>query len=83
MTALKFLSTIAAVMGLGWVTSAPGQTVPVMEVIAEPTVRTREMGGVPLPSKDELEKMHRSQLHPACEQRQDDARGCREGTAAP
>lgn len=57
----RFLTATAAAIWLSWVTPAPGQTVPVMEVIAEPTVMTREMGGVPLPSKDELEKMHRSQ----------------------
>ena len=61
MKALRFLATTTAMTGLGWLTLAPGQTVNVLEVIAKPTVSTREMGGVPLPSKDELEKMHRSQ----------------------
>ena len=61
MKALRFLAPTMAMMGLVWLTSAAGQTVPVKEVIAKPTVRTEEMGGVPLPSKHELEKMHRSQ----------------------
>ena len=37
-----------------------------MEVITDPTVATRELGGVPPPSKETLETMHRSELHPAC-----------------
>ena len=31
-----------------------------MEVITDPTVATRELGGVPPPSKETLETMHRS-----------------------
>lgn len=61
MKAGRLVSTTVVVIGLGLMAPVPGQMVHVMEVTAEPTVMTEEMGDVPLPSKDDLEKMHRSQ----------------------
>ena len=48
------------IIGLVLMAPAPAQKVAVLEVIAEPTVMTEEMGGVALPMKGDLEKMHRS-----------------------
>lgn len=59
---------LAGLVGLGWMAvscSSTGPTgseadPPLMEVITDPTVMTRELGGVPPPSKEALETMHRS-----------------------
>ena len=60
--------TLAGLVGLGWMAvscsstgpTGPDADPPLMEVITEPTVMTRELGGVPPPSKEALETMHRS-----------------------
>ncbi len=60
--------TFAGLVGLGWLAvscsssgpSGSGVAPAPMEVITDPTVATRELGGVPPPSKETLETMHRS-----------------------